>query len=959
MAACQRSKATLGAEDYPGFPTEVGPAVRKSLTTESMRDKARDALMQAGLDGTLKEAITSVFSTPRACGDGEEKKADDNKANDNKTAFVPMDDENEKGEKLTELFFAHPCPAVSEHDSYKLELLERLTGIGMKAEHAKRLRVALREGSTIVEIFGPSLLKADMQALPLRNVKMRGCGAMLSRKELEEHAICEQLPPASEKEQSETELRDAVMAALETGATNGNLEGFLKGLNAQLSDHELENLCPKAQQFLLAAAKDGRLADALGAAQKAIPKAADMGKDEDLHTLVQSTPAQACTNGKLETAFREDNNSIIKDKGQKQAGASATGEGIDNLRQLMCDTLAKANESGALEAVLRDCNKVDGKSVKKSDIDDMRRVIVDALGDGSLERGLREAMAAAPVLAGGAAAAGGKEGTSAKESEALRTYSRDMLGEESLNGTLEENLKFSSTRVEDDLDDTRSKVRNMLSQAAADGSLERAFKCEEVVLLLPEAKQNVHLDSANGAPKEEDLQVRKILEQPVASGNLQKVSETQDNQDRDPASEDARLKILESLITANRDGSLGKALETLACKTPPPGPKIDSQGIREKARTILTQDTVDGNFGRVFEELRCQQPDEPEVEDIRKKVSGILEAACVSGALEEAFKDLSSPKAQDESLASTRTEMSDVLSQVLASGSLEGAVAGGSAPAREQEVPKEMKVVEALSTLGNAQEDKPTRMDALRLETSRMYTLEDGCLEKALRTTVQDTEDMCPRAFDALVAANDSGALEAAMRRLSSQRSAESPPSKHLPLTPQAPSKPHTGQIRPSGRARSEVAYPANSGAVWVLSEVRKRDGRVGELVSMIRETERQIEDRIRQCRWLDERLDSTRADVAHIALDIEWHKCALENAIERSSELEATQGKLKGELEGQQMKLRSTEGTLPSARSNTSTEASGFDATTSSMGTTMSWSRMPLSTRSSPGTLDSFPLCR
>merc|ERR1740129_1788511 len=116
----------------------------------------------------------------------------------------------------------------------------------------------------------------------------------------------------------------------------------------------------------------------------------------------------------------------------------------------------------------------------------------------------------------------------------------------------------------------------MLSQAAADGSLKRALECEEVVQLVPEVMQNLHLDSAIGAPKEDDvrLQVRKIPEQAVADGNLQKVLETQDNA---PACEDARLKVCESLMTANWDGSLRKALGTLTFKAPTPEPKIDLQ----------------------------------------------------------------------------------------------------------------------------------------------------------------------------------------------------------------------------------------------------------------------------------------------------------------------------------------------------------------------------------------------
>jgi len=767
----------------------VASAVRKSLTTEvglqAVRDKARDALMQAGLDGTLREALTRVH----AGGDSEKKKeAGDSKVDDSKAAPAPADNESEKGEKLTELFFAHPFPAVSEHDSYKSELLKGLTGIGMKDEHAKRLRVDLREGSTIAEIFGPSKLKADMQVLPLRNMKMRGFGAMLSKKELEEHANCEK---------SETELRDATRSVLEAAFRSGQLEGALKGLQtnktqAPVSDKKLEDLRLEAQQALLAAAKDGILANTLGAAQKANPKAAVTGKVEGLNSNV---------------------------------------------------------------------------------LGDIRRVIKEALDDGSFEKALQEATVAAAVPKGGAAAAGGKEAASETEVEALRTYARQVLVEASLNGTLEDELAV-----------TRSQMRNVLSQAAADGSLGRALALEK------------------DQPRE-------------------------------------AVRVAEA---------------------PPPEPKIEVQYIRENARKLLTQAAADGNLARVFEDLRAQQSSEPEVEDVREKLFGMLESACDSGALEEALKDLSGTKAEALNQAKLRAQES--INNTL----LDDLDEGDEDP--EGLCPRAFEALVAANDSG-ALQDAMRRLSSQSAATSppskdisRMFmsALEDGSLEKALQTVAQDPEGLCPRALEALVAANDSGALQAAMHRLSSQSAATPPPSKEPAHTPQAPSKPHTGRPRPGGRApKAESGSPAGGGALWVLGEVRKRDGRVGELVSMIRETERQIEDRERRCTWLEERLDSTRVDAAHIVLDLEWHKRALESAVDRGSELEATQRKLAGELEGQQMKLRSTEGTLSSARSNTSTEASGFGATMSSIGTSMSWSCMPPSPRLLHGTLEPLPLGR
>lgn len=158
---------------------------------------------------------------------------------------------------------------------------------------------------------------------------------------------------------------------------------------------------------------------------------------------------------------------------------------------------------------------------------------------------------------------------------------------------------------------------------------------------------------------------------------------------------------------------------------------------------------------------------------------------------------------------------------------------------------------------------------------------------------------------------------------------AETPASREVDslATPKAPVKLGDKALNPADKRAMALA----------LDAVSQRDRRVGELLAMISETQRCILERDEQCQQIEEKISAARQDFAHLELDVDWHRRALDNAKERSNELEATQQKLQLDLDGQQQKLRHAgvevrDSCLMSAQSEIST-ATGGGATASSLG--------------------------
>jgi len=190
------------------------------------------------------------------------------------------------------------------------------------------------------------------------------------------------------------------------------------------------------------------------------------------------------------------------------------------------------------------------------------------------------------------------------------------------------------------------------------------------------------------------------------------------------------------------------------------------------------------------------------------------------------------------------------------------------------------------------------------------------------------------RARDTLVKASQSDALEKALAEVQEERKAEKDAAARTPLAKEANVLPTpSAPVKLSGKEFNAADKPA---VAWALDAVSERDRRVGELLAMISETQRSILERDEQCQQIEEKLGAARLDLAHLELDVEWHRRTLDSAKERSNELEANQKKLLVDLDGQTQKLRhanieARESCLMSAQSEISTATGG--ATASSIG--------------------------
>jgi hypothetical protein len=204
-------------------------------------------------------------------------------------------------------------------------------------------------------------------------------------------------------------------------------------------------------------------------------------------------------------------------------------------------------------------------------------------------------------------------------------------------------------------------------------------------------------------------------------------------------------------------------------------------------------------------------------------------------------------------------------------------------------------------------------------------------------------EDLRIKARDTLIQASVDDGLERALLEVKQERRAE------VPQTVELLNREGHAEVSPESREIKSENSPALQRA---LEAVAQRDRRVGELLVMISEANRQISDRDERCRGMEEKLGATRLDLAHLEVDVEWHRRSLEDAKEQTCALEVVQRKLLGDLDGQHQKLRHanvqvSEGCPMSALSEISTVTGG--GTTSSVGC--------FTPRRAPSALSSSPL--
>jgi hypothetical protein len=279
---------------------------------------------------------------------------------------------------------------------------------------------------------------------------------------------------------------------------------------------EIDALRQIACDTLTKASEDGILEKALSSVSAT--RATETTPVEDIDALRQmacDTLTKASEDGRLEKALSSAKiQETAPDEGASSADkakVTAPFEDIDALRQMACDTLAKASENGTLEKALSSAKIKESTPDEEArsaanatetnpaeDIDALRKMACDTLtkasDDGSLEKALSSAKNMQPAPDEGVSSAEKAIETAPFEDiDALRQMACDTLTKASENGTLGKALssaktkestsdeearsapKATETNPADDIDSLRKLACDTLTKASDDGSLEKAL----------------------------------------------------------------------------------------------------------------------------------------------------------------------------------------------------------------------------------------------------------------------------------------------------------------------------------------------------------------------------------------------------------------------------------------------------------------------------------------------------
>lgn len=284
-------------------------------------------------------------------------------------------------------------------------------------------------------------------------------------------------------------------------------------------------------------------------------------------------------------------------------------------------------------------------------------------------------------------------------------------------------------------------------------------------------------------------------------------------------------------------------------------------------------------------------PSKAQILETKQKVSAMLRSSCQSGELARVLRSVDQPVAgtqatEDEAggaLSALKWEMAAVLEKALVSGELEAALEQSSAEQSEEKARAEEFVG----------------------------------LKKATFEILSGAEQSGQLAF-ILASIRGEAHLNAAQ---------QAEPQELMPATTIVePSLPVAGGPR--------TTKPSVRLALRLLSG---HDQRLGELAGKIRFMEHRVAERSEQCQQLEGMLAASKAEAAHLELDIEWHRQALQAAEERNAELNLSHRKLMGSLDLHHHS-KSLDGgpSTMSARSEMST-TTGFTVASAGM-STCSW---------------------
>lgn len=631
---------------------------------------------------------------------------------------------------------------------------------------------------------------------------------------------------------------------------------------------------------------------------------------------------------------------------------------LDDLKQKLHSRIADAFDSGRLEEVVatafdkKPSIPTGKKSVDLEAVDDLRiRLhdrITNALDEGRLDVMMQESIGVKPRVSRT------ERGSLLMEAPAVISADQENIPPTNVEGSSPSSSPRASSR---DHSGRRTKRGSLMmdppefvdSPKPPESPKPAPPKVEAAAVLDLEGSQRLY-EEMSAHEEEIRLKARSILIKATLDDGLERaLAQVEAENEEALLREKVRMEELEDirgnfrdiLIKCNDDGSLTEALE-----------KTQEGHLRACRDHISSLLWVGAENGELADALRETQGYKENLAKTKEKAREALYAA-LGGDDDEAnseTKERSKEKARDALLAALgddteAEEVEDIrykMRKLLMTSHENGSLAAGLQQVKEDKVEQirnnMAELLQASFDNGNLEVSlkqlKDDRLDDIRTNMATLLwsNCESGELDKKLEDMTKDRAK--DKARDALLAALGDDIDEATKQKArDALMAALGDDDEEAPSG--TPSKPtYVGTPSPPVKASSgmKTDMPAIDLAIEAMSQ---RDRRIGELMAMINETKQQIVERDESCQVIEGKLGAARMDLAHMDLDVEWHRRALDDAKERSLELEAGQRKLLGELDGHQQKLRhakieAEESCIMSARSELSTATGGATAASS-----------------------------
>jgi len=432
------------------------------------------------------------------------------------------------------------------------------------------------------------------------------------------------------------------------------------------------------------------------------------------------------------------------------------------------------------------------------------------------------------------------------------------------------------------LADLRKRASWVLANASKDGSLQQALEDQKASYPPPDEATLICVRQSVAA----------TLQQAAEDGRLQQVlSQRQNNQSKNNGSnedqiEAIRMKLAGVLDEAAKDGSLEKVLAANA----------------ESSSGLPVEE----------EEEEEEEEDEPDLENIRARLQhslvNSLEDGSIHSLLESAkAKSMSRPpvkKEEEPDVESVRARMQNSLVESFRNGRLDEVIQSelGNPKVKQEEVLAEN--VPSLSRPPVKEEGPDLESIRARMQHSLLKSFNDGRLDHALQDELgklevkQETKEESNNELrNMFTTSSNADFLDTALNDVRDDcNKADSQIVEHE-----------------TSILNRKIHISGDQEFTSVITMLRARDRRVGELQFLVRDMEQKVIEREQQCQQMKEQLDYVKGTIVHMDMDIEWHKQSLQKAAERCAILEKDHKRSMLELEQHQHKLRHAEFDLTS----------------------------------------------